>query len=159
MWDLKIQVNKVDPTTELRLYAGKLNSKLVLGKLKMLFCLVKMTKKSVKSVETAIITVDTPPHQKSLKAILQSLTEDIFQLYYRKQSMTLMASPKLSNCRFRASGQDGWTMFRKTFLGLLWWQCHLSYFLLSSFYIQHTSISYQPQKMENNNWNQVHPMQ
>ena len=100
-------MNKVDPTTELRLYAGKLNSKLVLGKLKMLFCLVKMTKKSVKSVETAIITVDTPPHQKSLKAILQSITEDIFQLYYTKQSMTLMASPKLSNCRFRASGQDG----------------------------------------------------
>ena len=83
--------------------------KLVLGRLKMLLCLVKTTKKSVKSVETAIITgmdLDTTPHQKSLKTNNQNITGDIFQTI-RKQSMTLMASPKLSNCRFRASGQDG----------------------------------------------------
>ena len=31
-----------------------------------------------------------------------------------------------------------------------------SYFLLSSLYIRHTSVSYQPQKMENNNWDHGH---
>ena len=36
-----------------------------------------------------------------------------------------MASPKLSNYSSRASGQDGRTMFNKTFLSLLWWQCQL----------------------------------
>ena len=65
--------------------------------------------KSVRSVETAIITgmgLDTAPHQKSLKIDDQNITGNIFQPT-TKQSMTLMASPRLSNCRFRASGQDG----------------------------------------------------
>ena len=49
---------------------------------------------------TAIITgmgLNTPPHQKSLKTNLQNITRDIFQSTM-KQSMTLMAFPKLSNC-------------------------------------------------------------
>ena len=50
--------------------------------------------------------LDTPPHQKSLKTNLQNITGDIFQST-TKESMTLLASPKMSNCRFRASGQDG----------------------------------------------------
>ena len=72
-------------------------------------------------VETAIITsmgLDTPPHPKSLKTNLQNITRDIFQTV-TKQLMTPMPSPKLSNCRFRVSGQDGSTMFSKTILGPL----------------------------------------
>ena len=74
----------------------------------MLFCLVKTTWKSVKSVETAIIAgmgLDTPPHQKSIKTNLQNITRDIFQSTM-KQLMAFIASPKLSNDRFRASGEE-----------------------------------------------------
>ena len=62
--------------------------------------------------------LDTPLHPKSLKTNLQNITRDIFQTI-TKQLMTPMPSPKLSNCRFRVSGQDGSTMFSKTFLGPL----------------------------------------
>ena len=69
----------------------------------------EMTLKSIKSVETAIITgmgLDTPPHQKFLDTNLQNITGDIFQ-NTTNQLMTPMLSPKLSNCKFRVSGQDG----------------------------------------------------
>ena len=51
----------------LRSSQDPLNFKLALGRLKMLFRLAKMALKSIKSVETAIITgmgLDTSPHQK-----------------------------------------------------------------------------------------------
>ena len=51
-----------------------------LGRLKMLFLLPKMTLKSIRSVETAIITgmgFDTPPHRKSLDKNLQNITRNI----------------------------------------------------------------------------------
>ena len=60
-------------------------------------------------METAIITgmgLDTPPHQKSEDTNLQNITGDIFQ-NTTNQLMTLMLSPKLSNCNFGVSGQDG----------------------------------------------------
>ena len=53
----------------------------------------------VRSVETGMIKgigLDTPPHQKSLKANRQNITRDIFQPT-TKQLMRLMASAKLSN--------------------------------------------------------------
>ena len=93
----------------LRSSQDPLNFKLALGRLKMLFRLAKMTLKSIKSVETAIITgmgLDTPPHQKFLDTNLQNITGDIFQ-NTTNQLMTPMPSPKLSNCKFRVSGQDG----------------------------------------------------
>ena len=86
-----------------------LDSKLALGRLKMLFCLAKVTLKSIRSVERAIITgtgLHTPPHEKFLDTNLQNITGDIFQ-NTTNQLMTPMPSPKLSNCRFRVSGQDG----------------------------------------------------
>ena len=46
----------------------------------MLFLLPKMTLKSIRSVETAIITgmgFDTPPHRKSLEKNLQNITRNI----------------------------------------------------------------------------------
>ena len=67
-----------------------------------------MTLKSIKSVEKAIITgmgLDRLPQQKSLDTNLQNITRDIFQ-NTTNQLMTPMPSPKLSNCKFRVSGQD-----------------------------------------------------
>ena len=43
--------------------------------------------------------LDTPPHPKSLETNLQNITGDIFQTI-TKQLMTLMPSPKLSNCQW-----------------------------------------------------------
>ena len=68
--------------------------KLTLGRLKMLFCLVKITLKSIKSVERIIITcigLDTPPHPKSFETNLQNITRDIFQTT-TNQLMTSMPS-------------------------------------------------------------------
>ena len=86
-----------------------LNSKLALGRLKMLFLLGKMTLISIKSVEIAIITdmgLGTPPHPKSMETNLENITADVFQTT-TNQLMIPMPSPKLSNCRFRSSGQNG----------------------------------------------------
>ena len=86
-----------------------LNSKLVLGRLKVLFHLAKMTPKSIKYVETAIVTgmgLNTSPHQKSQEPNLPNITGDIIQ-NTTNQLMTAMLSPKLSNCMLRVSGQDG----------------------------------------------------
>ena len=86
-----------------------LNSKLVLGRLKVLFHLAKMTPKSIKYVETAIVTgmgLNTLPHQKSQEPNLPNITGDIFQ-NTTNQLMTAMLSPKLSNSMLRVSGQDG----------------------------------------------------
>ena len=60
----------------------------------MLFCLVKITLKSIKSVETIIITsirLDTPPHPKSFETNLQNITRYIFQTT-TNQLMTSMPS-------------------------------------------------------------------
>ena len=59
--------------------------------------------------QTAIMTdmgLDTPPLKKPLETNLQNITGNIFQTT-TNQLMTPMPSPKLSNCRFRVSGQDG----------------------------------------------------
>lgn len=59
-----------------------LNSKLALVRLEMLFCIVKMTWKSIKPVEMVItigISLDTPPHPESVKEDLPNITGDIFQ--------------------------------------------------------------------------------
>ena len=80
-----------------------------LGRFKILFCLAKMTLKLSKSVETGIITdmgLDTPPHEKPPEINLQNITRNISQTT-TNQLMTPMSFPKLSNCRFRVSGQDG----------------------------------------------------
>ena len=90
---------------------------------------VKMALKSIKSVETAIIIVmgfHTPPHPKSLEMHFQNTTKDIFQTTTNKL-LTPVLSLNLSNCRVRVSGQDGWTIFTKTFLWPLWWQCQLTF--------------------------------
>ena len=62
-----------------------------------------------KCVETAIKTdmgLDTPPLVKPLETNLQNITRNIFHTT-TNQSMAPIPSPKLSNCRFRVSGQDG----------------------------------------------------
>ena len=70
-------------------------------------------------MESAIVAgmgLDTPLHQKSLKTNLENIAGDMFPST-TEQKMILMPCPKLFNCRFRASGQDGWTRFSKIFLG------------------------------------------
>ena len=79
-----------------------------------------MISKSIKSVETAIITVmglDKPPHQKSLETNLQSITGDIFQ-NNTNQLMTPMPSPKLSNCKFISVDKMDQLSAARLFLGL-----------------------------------------
>ena len=88
----------------------------------MLFGFAKMTLKSIKSVETAIITgkgLVIPQHQKSLETNPQNFQATTNQLMTlmpslnqnfqatTNQLMTLMPSVNLSNCRFKISGQDG----------------------------------------------------
>ena len=104
-----------------------LNSKPVLGRLKIPSCHVKVTLNSIKSVEANIITglgLDTPPLQRSQKAIVQKTAGNIYQTT-TEQLMTPMPCSKLSNCRFRVSGQDGEIIFSKIFVGPLYWQCQL----------------------------------
>ena len=72
-------------------------------------------------MESAIVAgmgLDTPLHQKSLKTNLENIAGDMFSSTM-EQKMILMPCPELFNCRFRASGQDGWTRFSKIFLGRL----------------------------------------
>ena len=60
----------------------------------MLFYLVKMVLKSVKSVDTVIITgmiLHTPPHLKSLETNVSNMNRDIFQTT-TNQMMTLLSS-------------------------------------------------------------------
>ena len=86
-----------------------LNSKGVLGRLKILSCYVKATLNSIKSAEVNTVTgfgLDTPPHPRSQKLNLQKTTENIYQTTIG-QLMTPIPCPKLSNCNFKVSGQDG----------------------------------------------------
>ena len=95
----------------------------VLG-LKMLLCLVKMTWKSIKSVEMAIITrmgLDTHQHTQSPSTNFQNITRCIFQTT-ANEFMIPMPSPELSNWRFRVNGQDGCSA--RLFLDLL--DCNVS---------------------------------
>ena len=70
---------------------------------------MKVTLNSIKSVGANIITgldLDTPPFPRSQKTNPQKTTGNIHQTT-TKQLMTPMSCPKLSNCRFNVSGQDG----------------------------------------------------
>ena len=86
-----------------------LNSKLVLGRLKIMSCHVKVTLNSIESEKANIITalgLDTSPLPRSQKINLQKTAGDIYQTT-TEQLMTLIPFPKPSNCRFRVNGQDG----------------------------------------------------
>lgn len=85
-----------------------LNSKMALGRLKMIFCLVKVTKidqvcGNGHHTRHGFVYTTAP---KSLKANHQSITRNIFETTIN-QLMTPMPSPTLSNCRFRVSA---WTI-------------------------------------------------
>lgn len=84
----------------------------------MLSCHTKLTLTSIKSLGANIITGLGLDNPRSQTTNLQKTTGNTYQTTTEKL-MTSMLCPKLSNGRFRVSGQGGYNMFSDIFLGPL----------------------------------------